>query len=142
MSLAAADSSSTPTGLRMPPATPKNLRSFGLLMACALLVICGLHLWKGNPAHRAVVLPALLALSAAFGGFALLAPMALRYVYKPWMAMAQVLGLVMTRVLMTVLFLVLLLPFTLIKLKDPLRIKLGGATYREPHKNPPATLEP
>ena len=47
----------------------------------------------------------------------------------------------MTSVLMTVLFFVLLLPFTLIKLKDPLRLKLGGATYWEPHKNPPATLE-
>jgi hypothetical protein len=125
----------------MLPASEKNLRSFGLLMAGALLALLGLHLWKGNPAHRAVLLPALAVLSPAFAGLAILAPRALSPIYKPWMAMAHCMGLVMTTVLMTLFFFTVLVPFTLIRFKDPLRMKLGSSTYWEPRKNPEPTLE-
>jgi hypothetical protein len=125
----------------MLPASAKNLRSFGLLMACALLVLMTLSLWKWGRPHAGWVVPAFGVASGAFAGLAVLAPLSLRVVYRPWMALAHVLGIAMTNVLMTLFYFTLLVPFTLIRLKDPLRARMGGATYWEPHKNPEPTLE-
>ncbi len=125
----------------MLPATDKNLRSFGYLMAGAVLVSGVLYLLRGSPAYRPYVLPALILLGAFFALFAHKAPRRLAPVYRAWMTMAHVLGVVMTNVLMTVFYFTILAPFTLIRVKDPLRKKLGGATYWEPHKNAEPSIE-
>jgi len=125
----------------MLPATTKNLRSFGAILAGVLLVLAALTLWKRTLSSAVPVAAALAVASAVSAGLALLAPDALRIVYKPWMAVAQVLGVILSSLLLTVLYFTLLVPFTLIRLKDPLRARLGGATYWEPHKNPEPTLE-
>ena len=127
----------------MVPATDRNLRFFGFLMAVFLLLVWRLVSVKFEigPDHRAWLFPLVCAISAGFalvGGFA---PRALTFIYKPWMVMAHYLGLVMTTVLMTLFFFTLLVPFTLIKRRDPLRLKLGSKSYWEPHKNPEPTIE-
>ena len=62
--------------------------------------------------------------------------------YTGWMTAAMYMGAVMTTVILSVLFIVLLPIFSLIRLKDPLRYKLGGTdSYWEDHEPHPATLE-
>ncbi len=66
-----------------------------------------------------------------------------RPVYVAWMTAATYIGTVMTFVLLSVLFLVLLPVFSLIRLKDPLRMKLlrAGESYWEDHEHHESTLE-
>ena len=66
-----------------------------------------------------------------------------RGVYVVWMTGAMYLGVVMTFVLLSVLFFVLLPVFSLIRLKDPLRMKLlrSGTSYWEKHEHHESTLE-
>ena len=64
-------------------------------------------------------------------------------VYVVWMTAAMWIGRVMTPVLLTALFVVLLPVFSLIRLGDPLRLKLKpkGESYWEDHKHHESTLE-
>jgi len=66
-----------------------------------------------------------------------------RPVYIGWMTVAVCIGTVMTFIVLSVLFVVLLPVFSLIRLKDPLRLRLlgPGQTYWEDHKHHEATLE-
>jgi hypothetical protein len=66
-----------------------------------------------------------------------------RRVYVVWMTAALGLGTVMTFVLLSVLFVVLLPVFSLIRFGDPLRLRLrrGASTYWEDHKHHESTLE-
>jgi hypothetical protein len=62
--------------------------------------------------------------------------------YVAWMTMGGAIGAVMSVVLLTLLFIVFLPVFSLIRLKDPLRMKRGAAgSYWEPHRPHEATLE-
>ena len=66
-----------------------------------------------------------------------------RTVYIGWMTFGTKLGVVASTVLLTVLFVILLPPFSVIvRLGDPLRKKLVvGGTYWEDHKRHEPTLE-
>lgn len=125
----------------MLPATDKNLRNFGLVLAAALLILSAFIAFKGSPEKRVWAVPTLASFGAVFGLLGVTAPRLLAVIYKPWMTLSHYMGLVMTSILLTVLYFTLLLPFTLIRLKDPLRKKLGGDTYWEPHRDVPQTLE-
>ncbi len=101
---------------------PKKLRSFGLTLGIALLIIAGVLHWRDISGFVFV---------AGIGGLilsiGLIAPNLLRPLYKPWMALALVLGFIMTRVILTVMFIVLFIPIGLLMRlfgKDPLRRKL------------------
>ena len=59
-----------------------------------------------------------------------------------WMIGATGIGKVMLPVFLTLVFFILLPVFTLVRLADPLRMKLTKeATYWEPHKPHEATVE-
>ncbi len=66
-----------------------------------------------------------------------------RPVYVGWMTASAAIGLVFSTVLLTVLFVLFLPPFSLVvRLGDPLRKKLGRVdTYWEPYKAHEPTLE-
>jgi len=66
-----------------------------------------------------------------------------RPVYVGWMTVSMGIGVVMSTILLTVLFVVLLPPFSLVvRLGDPLRKRLGQApSYWLPHKGHEPTLE-
>ena len=125
----------------MLPATTKNLRSFGLAMGGAFSVLAVLVLWRSGSEHRVTFTAALFAVGAVMATLGLTAPGKLVYLYKPWMGFAHYMGIVMTHVLMTVMYFTFLAPFALIRLKDPLRLRMGGSTYWEPYRNPEQTLE-
>jgi len=125
----------------MLPATDKNLRNFGYVMGCAFLLVAGWVLFKSENPNRALFAAGLAGTGLVFAALGGAAPRSLVFLYKPWMGFAHYMGMVMTFVLMTLFFFTLLLPFTLIRLKDPLRLRLGRESYWEPHRNPEPTIE-
>jgi hypothetical protein len=86
-----------------------ELRTFGITMAVGLAAIGGLFLWRGKGGPMVFFV-----LAALFLLFGLAAPVALRPIQRAWMAFAVVLGWVMTRVILVVLFYVGITPVALI----------------------------
>lgn len=65
-----------------------------------------------------------------------------RPVYVAWMSATIPLGIIMSTIMLTLLFVFLLPVFSVIvRMGDPLRKKLGGATYWEDYKHYEPTLE-
>lgn len=79
--------------------TAGKLRSFGITMGVCLSALGALLLWRGRQSY-----PYFFGLAALFTSLGLLAPPALKHVYKVWMSLAIVLSWVMTRVLLAVIF--------------------------------------
>ena len=116
--------------------TPKDLRQFGWVFGGALAVISGLAWYKDSPAFLYLL-----------GGGALIAltgtilPRALRYLYFVWMTIGLILGTIMTALILTIVFVVAIIPIGLVmKLigRDPMNRKLDreAPTYwipKEPH---------
>lgn len=79
--------------------TKKDLRSFGLVVGGVLAAIGGLLLWFDKPANVYFLsIGAILMLSG------LIVPVILKPLQKAWMVMAVLLGWVMTRVILTILY--------------------------------------
>jgi hypothetical protein len=100
-----------------------ELRKFGITMAIAAGLVGGLFFYKGRDG-------AMFFLGAAslFLLFSLLKPTMLRLVYKGWMAVADVLGFIMTRVILSVLFYLVLTPIGVVARimgKDFLAMKMN-----------------
>jgi len=107
----------------------RALRSFGLVVGGVFAGIAAVIAWRNGWALTpwAVVLggPGLVLMT-----FGLVAPRVLRPVYKVWMGLAVVLGFVMTRVILTLVFVGLVIPIGLVLRlvgKDLLRLELDPA---------------
>ena len=101
--------------------TKKDLRKFGLVMRVPLALIGGYLWWKGSGAA-----PYVLGAAAFFLLSALLFPTLLRPIERLWMKVAEVLGFVMTRVILTLAFYLVITPIALVARlfgKDFLHIK-------------------
>ncbi|MCK4679554.1 hypothetical protein KAT82_00355, partial [bacterium] len=88
---------------------PGHLRRFGLTMGVALAVFGGLFLWRDHTAA-----PYLFIIAAAFLLLGAIAPKALRPVQTVWMTLATVLGWVMTRLLLIIVFFIGVTPIAFI----------------------------
>ena len=111
----------------------KALRSFGISVGIVCLLISLLVAWRGN-----WVIGWLPSVLAGIGGAlvfgALLVPIVLKPLHIAWMTLALVLGYVMTRVLLTAVFYLVVTPTGLVMRvlgKDPLqrRIDHDASTY-------------
>lgn len=117
----------------------KEQRKFGLLMAVAISVLglirWWLHGFGGLPWH-------FFAVAAVFGGLGLVAPGLLKPVFWAWMKFSEGLNWVMTRVLLTLAFFLLIMPTRLILVilrKDTLNRAWDpqAATYwQDPEEQP------
>jgi hypothetical protein len=133
-----------------------EVRTFGLVILIGLLVIGALLwladwyrfrrpeplvAWAGSTLQWLAVL--LWIVGPLAGGASLASRAAGRVIYVVWMTGATYVGTVMTFVLLTVLYFVFLPVFSLIRLKDPLRLKLlgPGKSYWEDHEHHESTLE-
>ncbi len=99
----------------------QELRKFGLVMAGAFGLIGGFLWWKEAPA--AIVL---LSISAFFLLFGIVFPTALRPIEFVWMKIAMVMGAVMTRVLLSLVFVLAVTPIGILMRmfgKDSLQLK-------------------
>jgi len=76
-----------------------DLRKFGATIGIVLLVIAAILLWTGKPAY-----PVWGVIGIVFIIAGLLFPAALKPLNKVWMTLAIILGWVMTRVILSILF--------------------------------------
>ncbi len=97
--------------------------------------------WTGTASQIAAV--SLQTLGVALFLLSYAAPGAAKPVYVVWMSITVPIGIVMTTIMLTVLFVVLLPVFSLVvRLGDPLRKRLhAGSTYWEDYRAHEATLE-
>jgi len=84
-------------------------KKFGITMGIILTIIGFLLLWKKNNYFEYSFF-----LSAAFFILGLVLPSVLKYVYKAWMSLAVVMGFIMTRVIMVIIFYLIVTPIGLI----------------------------
>lgn len=112
--------------IRTVRAGPTALRSFGLLVGAILLAITGVSLYRHDLAFGAVHWSLLAAgLSLVIAGAT--RPRVLAFVYKIWMALALILGFVMSHVILSLVFFLVITPIGLffrLRGRDPLRRKM------------------
>ncbi len=134
----------------------REVRNFGVINLVGLLAISGLlwlaewhklhngqalaH-WSGSTLQCLAV--GLSALGVLTGVITLASNAAGRRIYVVWMTGAAGIGIAVTFVLLTILYFVLLPVFSLIRLKDPLRLRRRGLdeSYWEDHVHHAATPE-
>ena len=110
--------------------TPSELRKFGITMAAALAVIGAYLLWRQKACY-----PYLFAVAALFLFAGLLVSSALKPVHRAWMTFALIMGWVMTRVVLAILFYLVITPTGLLMRllgKDLINVKFdkgSAASY-------------
>ena len=87
----------------------KELREFALTMGIVSGLIGSLQLWRGRP-YAVFFLTA----SGIFFVFGFTSPQLLKPFQKAWMTFAVIVGWFMSRVILTVLFILLLTPFAVL----------------------------
>ena len=108
--------------------TPRELRKFGVTMIIGFAILAGLSYWRGH--HGAATV--LAAIGAGTGLLGLTGTKLALLVYLPWMAIAFVMGNVMSRVLVAVFFYVVITPMGLLMRlfgRDKLQRKNKRASY-------------
>lgn len=96
--------------------------------------------WTGSGAQIAAIVFGLL--GAGLFALSRASRSITKTVYVGWMTVTIPVGIVMSTILLTVLFVLILPVFSLIVRRgDPLRKKLGGSTYWEDYKSHEPTLE-
>jgi len=83
----------------------KEVKKFGFLIGSVLIVISIFMIWKEISYYQI-----LLIMSAAFILSAVIIPKILKPIYKIWMTFAIILGWIMTRVILTILFYLIVTP--------------------------------
>jgi hypothetical protein len=91
--------------------SPRALRRFGFTVGLVMLLLGSLLLWRQ---HRATGWPltslgSLLLIGAGFF------PTALKYLHRPWMILSLALGWIMSRVLLTIVFFLVVTPIGLLQ---------------------------
>lgn len=95
--------------VRALPATRRDLRKFGTVVGGVFLLLGGWFLFRTKPVWPFLLVPGVLLVL-----FGLAAPRALRPVYRAWMALAFGLGLVVTTVLLTLFYYLVVTPIALV----------------------------
>lgn len=120
--------------------TRNELRKFGFTMSAVLLLVAAFLFWKQKPSMQYLLYAGL-----GLGVLGLILPQLLRPFYYFWMALAVLMGFVMTRVILTLLYFGLFTPIAvLVRLlgKDLLeeRWNKNAETYWS--KRPSAPFDP
>jgi CBS domain containing-hemolysin-like protein len=130
------------------PRDRKTLRNFGLVVGSVLLLLALYLMWTGDwsAGTGAMISGTIGSLLVLLGG---LFPRSLSPIYPVWMALALVLGTIMTAVLLTLVFYLVVTPIGLLMRlagKDPMNRKPDAAlatywTEREPASNDVKRME-
>ena len=121
--------------------SPSTLRRFGLTIGLAFLFLAALLQFRHRGASRpfASIAVLLVLLSAV-------APAWLRFIYRPWMFLARLLGSITSTILLTIVFFLVVTPTGLLQRlfgKRPfdLRFNTGETTYWQPRSKHAATVD-
>lgn len=119
--------------------SPRSLRRFGLTVGFVFLLLGCVLLWR----HRGAAWP-LVSIGAVLVLAAGLAPLALKWVHGPWMIAALALGWIVTRILLTIVFFLVVTPIGLLqrlfgKRAIEVAFEADAASYWEPRTARPRT---
>jgi len=87
----------------------KELRSFGYTIGIILLIVSGILFHYGNYLYQNLTI-----IASLFLGLGVVAPLLLKPIYLVWMTFAVILGWIMTRVILSLVFFLILTPIGLI----------------------------
>jgi hypothetical protein len=104
--------------------TDRQLRSFTLLVPAVLIALAAVSRLAGRPVLALVLLSAAIAIAL----LPLAGRRATRSIYLLWMRAGSAIGAVVFTVLLTLMYFLLLPPFSLIRRRDPLRLRRGSNT--------------
>ncbi len=91
------------------PKSNKDIKSFGITIGIILLILSGLLMFYEKEFYQAIAI-----LSSAFIGLGLILPILLKPIYFVWMVFAAILGWIMTRVILSLVFYLIITPIGLI----------------------------
>lgn len=120
--------------------TKPALRKFGLAFGTGLLMIASVLVWKERAAFLYFIFAGIV-----FTALGLAVPILLNPIYKVWMSFAVVMGFIMTRVILTVIFYGLFTPISLLARllgKDLLDERWDKNTKTYWVKRPAASFDP
>ena len=89
--------------------TKKDIRKFSYLVGGILVIISLFLLWKGSTSFTLI-----LGIGAGLIIIGMIFPIILKPIYIAWMIFAVILGWIMTRVILTILFYLIVTPIALI----------------------------
>lgn len=115
------------------PKSNKDIKSFGITIGIILFIISGLLMYYNKDAYQLIAI-----IASTFIGLGLIIPVMLKPFYFVWMTFAAILGWVMTRIILSLVFYLIITPIALLtKLlgEDFLALKKIGSdsywNYRE-----------
>ena len=91
------------------PNSNKDIRSFGITIGIILIIISGLLMYYNKEIYQIIGIIAL-----TFVGLGLIIPVVLKPLYFVWMTFAAILGWVMTRVILSLVFYLIITPIALL----------------------------
>jgi len=91
------------------PNSNKDIRSFGVTIGIILFIVSGLLIFYGKEFYQYIAI-----IASTFIGLGLILPALLKPIYFVWMAFAAILGWVMTRVILSVVFFLIMTPIGLL----------------------------
>ena len=91
------------------PNSNRDIRSFGITMGIILFIISGLLMYYNKEIYQIIGIIAL-----TFVGLGLIIPVVLKPLYFVWMTFATILGWVMTRVILSLVFYLIITPIGLL----------------------------
>lgn len=112
---------------------PFSLRTFGFGLAVILSGFAGIGYWLNSTPNFWLLCAGMLSAFLTIISFRLLLP-----IYYPWMIIARLLGMIITYILLTITYYLVLMPIGFIMRftsNDPLSRKWGGASYWEEREN-------
>ena len=91
------------------PNSNKDIRSFGITIGIILFIISGLLMYYNKEIYQVIGIIAL-----TFIGLGLIIPVVLKPFYFVWMTFAAILGWIMTRVILSLVFYLIITPIGLL----------------------------
>ena len=91
------------------PHSNRDIKSFGITMGIILFIISGLLMYYNKEIYQVIGIIAL-----TFVGLGLILPAVLKPLYFVWMTFAAILGWVMTRVILSLVFYLIITPIGLL----------------------------
>ena len=91
------------------PNSNKDIKSFGITIGIILFIISGLLMYYNKESYQIIGI-----IASTFIGLGLIFPIFLKPIYFVWMIFAAILGWVMTRVILSLVFYLILTPIGLI----------------------------
>jgi hypothetical protein len=91
------------------PADSRTLRKFGLTVGGIFLLLTAFLFWRNSPFYHLTLYPGLVLFLPA-----LLYPASLKLAYRGWMALALCMGIVMSTLILTLLYFLVVTPIGLL----------------------------